>query len=271
VRVSLLHQKGKYWRCRCLKARQLNQYQQCNTHHTGQMCWYMIEVADEPMCFAKGLAVVKGDPSTAVFRGSNVHLGRRTDQFLLARSQTSLCIQLDINSHTGSTAGFQHKLVFATSSCMKTKFLRCVFRWQLNTDVFRFVPKERGPAGSSVVPVLSSWFPDYREHNINYSSLLISRSNSAWVATHRRSSQTHRRTWCPYTACRGGTLTPQLDESTNTHPQAGKLTFIYRHNAHSAHSARWAASLCTALAKNGLRGRDYWFCNKVGFPHRDTP
>lgn len=49
----------------------------------------MTEMADKPMCFAMGVGVVKGDQSTAVFRGSKAPLGRRTDRSSLARSQTS--------------------------------------------------------------------------------------------------------------------------------------------------------------------------------------
>lgn len=43
-------------------------------------CWCVTEMADKPVCFALGVAVVKGDQCAAVFRGSQVPLGRRGDR-----------------------------------------------------------------------------------------------------------------------------------------------------------------------------------------------
>lgn len=59
---------------------------QCEIHQADHKSWCMMEMADKPMCFAIGVGVVKGDQSTAVFRGSNDPLGRRTDRSSLAGS-----------------------------------------------------------------------------------------------------------------------------------------------------------------------------------------
>lgn len=82
-----------------IKSRQQKPALQCGIHRTGHKCRCVIEMAHNPTCFAMGVGEVKGDQSTAVFRGSNAPLGSRTDRSPLAGSHFSLCLQPDIYPH----------------------------------------------------------------------------------------------------------------------------------------------------------------------------
>lgn len=94
--MSPTYDLDTYKKEKCLKSKQ---WLQCEIHQTGHKCWYMMEMPDKPVYFAVGVTVVKGDQSTAVFRGLNAPLGRKTDRSFLAESQFSPCLQLDIYSH----------------------------------------------------------------------------------------------------------------------------------------------------------------------------
>lgn len=65
--------------------------------------------------FTKEVTVVKGDTSKAVLRGPNMHLGRRTDQFLLAFSQV-LTFTAGLHETRGFTAGNHAEM---SSMCLK--------------------------------------------------------------------------------------------------------------------------------------------------------
>lgn len=149
----------------------------------------------------------------------------------------------------------------------------CVFEFLLNTDVFRALPPSRGPAAVRVV-VMMLWLEGTME--INYSCCLISWSNPA------RSPPTGDP---PKPTGEQGTLTPppgtghqhhswqRAPSHTHTHTHTSA---IHSHTRTYTHThTRWMSStlnsLCSSCQKNSLRGRDHWLCDKMGFPHRDTP
>lgn len=112
----------------------------------------MIEMADKPMCFAMAVGVVKGDQSTAVFRGSKAPLGRRGDRSSLASSQTSSFPSIHtINNPPPIVytkqwgSGFRRSPAFSSTVCFMSS-TPCVFECQLNTDVFMLLTTNGGGA-----------------------------------------------------------------------------------------------------------------------------
>lgn len=137
------------------------------------------------MCFAMGVGVVKGDQSTAVFRGSKAPLGRRGDRSSLASSQTSSFPSIHTiynpppivyTKQRGS--GFHRSPAFSSSVCFMSS-TPCVFECQLNTDVFMLLTTNGGPCCTvcaAYVLLTMLWLEGATD--INCSCCLISPGNS---------------------------------------------------------------------------------------------